>query len=65
MSKPPKPPSKRSLLKGRAQEAGYHGDTRTFTRLLIERGTLVSYEEMHRQYRLGARMKEEGRTTTW
>jgi hypothetical protein len=53
------------VLKASAQEAGYHGDTRTFTRLLIDRGNLVSYEEMHRQYRLGARMKAEGKTCTW
>lgn len=62
---PPKPPSKRTVLKASAQEAGYNGDTRTFTRLLIERGNMVSYQEMHRQYRLGVRMKEEGKTCTW
>jgi hypothetical protein len=41
-----------------ARIAGYHADSRAFTRLIIE--ARISREEMNRAWRLGVRAKDAG-----
>lgn len=52
-------PTKRAIEIGRARVAGYHGDSRAYTLLLVERRT-ASQEALRQAWTQGSTMRKRG-----